>query len=276
MEQGIKNGGEDSEKLIKLIKQHPELKNEDRNNSLDGMSWKKRGVSLLYCMIHLYEDINHFDTINVATKDNIINKNIKEAVDTAYGTASDINDAVEACSDAWDLLDFVDSSGNVLADKEFEDLRNMWQKHFENLEELKETIEHQLGATGAPEDWHGSLENWHGSKDWMNLTVCCNLYKKLHKHFHLDETAENGHTRLQRKLANVICDCLLNELDKVLIKKCNEWAEEGNEEEIYSAAFIAGKAKELRAQILSVKENHHYNSGGEAVTMSVESPYSQR
>jgi hypothetical protein len=95
----------------------------------------------MYCMVHFYEDNSNFDAINGATRDNIICSGIKEHVDTAYKNASIINDAIEACSDAWDLLDFVDSSDNVGADKEFDNMRNMWKKHFRNLEKLKASIE---------------------------------------------------------------------------------------------------------------------------------------
>jgi hypothetical protein len=98
------------------------------------------------------------------------------------------------------------------------------------------------------ENWQGALENWHGSKDWMHLTVDCNLYKKLYMKYYQNGQEEKMNY-LQRKLAYFFHDCLEKELHKVLIEKCNKWAEEGKDEEIYRAAFIAGKAKGLRDKV---------------------------
>jgi hypothetical protein len=222
MEKGIENGKVDSPKLVKLIKQRkpassPELKNEDENyfNGIMQMSWKGKAVSLMYCMIHFYEDGIDFDVINDATRDNIIHGGIKDDVVNAYKKATVINDAMEACSDAWDLLDFVDSSDNVGLDIEFDDLRNMWQKHFGNLEELKRALEQLQMEKNAT----CGLEAWHGSKDWMRLTVHCNLYKRLYMKFHSIAEISQEYHYLRSILAYVIHDCLENEVKKVLIEK---------------------------------------------------------
>lgn len=330
IDEGITKG-KDSEKLIQLIqKQSPvdheyfKLKKQDEIY-FNKMPFKKRGASLMYCMVHLYEHSNNFEGINGATRDNIINTDIKLAVDMAYKMALVIDDAMEACSEAWDLLDFLDNSDNVgasaSADREFDTLRNMWQINFGNLEKLEKAIRAladrhienrersaQLGSTGEREKWHDSLENWQGSKDWMNLTLHCDSYKKLYKKFHsskmnaqvddkenaqvddkeheenikgLDNSIMNAQVHdkehkdmenLIRMLASVIRDCLEKELDKVLVQKCNNWAEQGKEEEIYNAAFIAGKAKGLtRYKSLEGTVNPVFSYGSAGISQSPKS-----
>lgn len=214
----------------------------------------------MYCMVHVYQDTSNFDAINGATRDNIINSDIQKYAVSAYKIASVINDAMESCSDAWDLFDFVDSTDNGRADIEFDNVKNMWQKHFSNLRNLKRAVE-ALPSQRTSEEWHGTLENWRGSKDWMRLTLDCNRYKKLYMKSEKDQLSTNTQEQvaekseedevaeLQSKLAYVIHACLVHELDEALIEKCNKWAEEGNDEEIYHATFITGKAKALRDQI---------------------------
>jgi hypothetical protein len=93
-------------------------------------------------MVHLYEDTSNFDAIDNARRDNyIIDSDIKNGIVTAYEKTPVINDAIEACSKAWDLLEFVDIFDSVEADIELQNLRNMWQNHFRNLEELKSAME---------------------------------------------------------------------------------------------------------------------------------------
>ena len=150
MLEGSANGEDDSTKLIQLIKKKNELKSEHKDYFLE-MSWKKKVISLMHCMVHLYDDTSKFD----ATRDNIINSDIQEEVAKVYKKSRDINDVMEACSYAWDLLDFVDSSNNGREDIEFDELRNMWQKNFENLERLKGAIDGlqmEKKTTGALEN----------------------------------------------------------------------------------------------------------------------------
>lgn len=268
MEQGFRKGEEDCAELIKLIKQQsPASLNRKKNEDdyFNKMSWKRKGVSLMYSMVHVYEDTSNFDAINGATRDNIINSDIQKYVVSAYKIASVINDAMEACSDAWDLFDFVDSTDNGRADNgraniEFDNVRNMWQKHFSNLRNLKRAVE-ALPSQHTSEEWQSALENWRGSKDWVRLTLDCNRYNKLYMKSEKDQLSKTSQEQvdeksqkeqvaeLQSKLAYVIHACFVHELGKALIEKCNKWAEEGNDEEIYHATFITGKAKALRDQV---------------------------
>jgi hypothetical protein len=179
-------------------------------------SWKMRAVSLMYCMIHVSE----------------------------YCTNSDvINDAINVYCQAWDFMDFVDSSDpeanlvSLAADRGFDTLQHIWNKKSEPL------LERKIGPL-----IEGTAPSvlMHDSEEWMTAAMKLNLHKTCRA---VDVHSVNAISDLRCLWTNVIVHCIKNELDKALIENCSKWAEHGQEEEIYRAAFVAGKVKGMRQKM---------------------------
>jgi hypothetical protein len=185
-------------------------------------SWKMKAVSFIHFMLCYYPD----------------NK------------SGDVNDAIKACSEAWALMDFVESSdtavnlASLAADKEFDTLQNTWNKRLKmkptQSKQVRKSdqkiIESRIDSGKRVE----SEDSQQDSMDWMTAAANLSLYRTSKA---IDLPSADSIDRLGRLLANVIVNCLAKELENALIEKCNKWAEDGKERDIYHAAFIAGKAK---------------------------------
>lgn len=227
MQQGV-DSTKDLMEIIKRLQTEPPAADEGEEEKYlkydDKKSWKMKAVSLIHFMLCSYNDSN------------------SEVVDVA----------IKACSEAWALMDFVESSHtevnflSLAADKEFESLENIWNKHLKNkltesepVRTIRSRMTEDLKSRVSDGKSHGSVYNMQDSMDWMMAAA----------NFSLSETSkaidlQSAHTINDSRclLASVIVNCLTNELNNALIEKCNKWAVDFEEEEIYDAAFIAGKA----------------------------------
>jgi hypothetical protein len=268
MEEGFKKG-RNSSQLMKLKVHrtgdpHDEaaisVEEEQYFQQIGKISWKMKAVSLIRFMIFYYED----------------------------AVSTDIDDAIQAYCQAWPLMDIVDSSNpeanlvSEAADKEFDALEDIWKKHLqmksvenpkysdlkEHLfklqeEEIKKGKLCQLDEEGdlklfSDEEKAKAIKDknhkdrFHDNKEWMKRSAAKSSLYKTRKALDLDR----GHSmaRLKRLLANVIFGCMDEEVDKALIKNCNKWAVEGNENDIFEAAFIAGIAKAIGEGEVQLKD----------------------
>lgn len=100
--------------------------------------------------------------------------------------------------------------------------------------------------------------------DWITAAANFSLYKtwEVIESKVIDLHSANAIDSLRSLMANVIVNCLENELNNALIEKCNKWALGGKEQEIYHAAFIAGKA-------MSVSDLFQTSEGNDAVPKAV-------
>ena len=247
MKQGIAKGKDDTQELINILTDKtcsadgdattslPLVVNEDLtvdeekyHGDLGKKSRKMRAVSLIYCMIDFYEDDMNSDVIN---------------------------DSICVYCQAWDFMDFVDSSDpdanlvSLTADKEFDTLQHVWDKRSkpllkQKIRPLVQKMKH-LSKQGTPPPL-----DTHDSEAWMPAVMRYNLYKTWKA---IDSNSIRKIYDLRCLLVNDIVHCIQNELDTALIKNCSKWAEDGKEEEIYRATFIAGKAKGLREKVRLIK-----------------------
>ena len=130
--------------------------NEEKyHGDLGKKSRKMRAVSLIYCMIDFYEDD--------------MNSNV-------------INDSIHVYCQAWDFVNFVDSSDpdanlvSLTAHKEFDTLQHVWDKRSKPLLEQKirplvQKMKH-LSKQGIPPPL-----DTHDSEAWMPAVMRYNLYK---------------------------------------------------------------------------------------------------
>lgn len=267
MEEGSKKG-KDSSQLIKLKVHRTEdpldeaaisveeeeysVEEEEYFQQIGKTSWKMKAVSLIRFIIFYYED----------------------------AVSTDIDDAIQAYCQAWPLMDIVDTSNpeanlvSQAADKEFDALEDIWKQHvkMKSVENPKDShfkkelsklvkvkIEKgqlcQLCEEGdlklfSNEEEEKALKDknykdrFHDDKEWIKRSAAKSSLYKTRKAFNLDR--DHSMARLNRLLANVIFSCMDKEVDKALIKNCNKWAVEGNENDIFEAAFIAGIAKGVK------------------------------
>lgn len=184
-------------------------------------SWKMRAVSVIHFMLCYYDNSN-------------------EGV---------VDEAIKACSEAWPLMDFVESSDTeanlacMAADNEFNTLENIWNKKLKTKHtDQKLTLRNKMKQEIEPISKGGKHAKGGNSMDWMKAAANFGLYQTS-RVIGLDSA--NVIHNLRLLLANVIVDCLAKELNNALIEKCNKWAVDGEEEKIHHAAFIAGKAMGL-------------------------------
>lgn len=236
MKQGIERGKDNTSDLMKILTEKTwsvegeavalslAVDEEKYYQDFGKKSWKMRAVSLIYCMIHVCEFRTNCDVID---------------------------EAMKVYCQAWDFIDFVDSSNpeanlvSLAADKEFDTLQHIWNKKVETLVEGKIrplTQEmRQLSKQGTP-----PIIERHDSEEWMSAALKYNLYKTWKA---VDANSNIAIHDLRCLFGNVIVHCIKNELDKALIENCSKWAKDGREEEIYRATFIAGKAKGMREKV---------------------------
>lgn len=262
MEEGSEKGSKYSSQLIKL-KEHRtgdpphddavvSVEEVENFQEVGKMSWKMKAVSLIRFKIFYYED----------------------------AVSTDIDDAMQAYCQAWLLLDIVDASNpeaklaSLAADKEFDALEDIWNKHLkmksaENpkdshsfKEHLSKLLEGKMEKRELCQLCEGDFqlfseeeeakarkdknykESSHQNKEWMKDAAAKLSVYKTRKALDLD--TDHSMDKLKRLLANVIFSCIDVEFDRAVIKICNKWAREGNESAIFNAAFVAGIAQGLK------------------------------
>lgn len=130
-----------------------------------------------------------------------------------------IDEAMTIYCQAWDSIDFVDSSDleanlvSLATDKEFDTFQHIWNKKVETLLEgkimpVKEKM-HQLSKQGTPP----SIDR-RNSEEWMNTTLKYNPYKTWKV---VDANSDIAIHDLRFLLEKIIVHCIKNELDKALI-----------------------------------------------------------
>lgn len=194
------------------------------------MSSKMRAVSLIHFMLCYYED-THYEVVG---------------------------DAFKACSGAWALMDFVESSEtkanfvSLAANKEFNTLENIWKENLklkpiqskEKLAAIKKEMQEDIESRISKGESEERVNNMSDSMDWMTAAADMSLNKtsKMIESKAIDLHSANAIHDLGCLLAKVIVNCLGIELNNALIQNCCKWAVDGEEEKIYHAAFLAGKA----------------------------------
>lgn len=259
MEQG-KDSTEDLIEMIRRLQRKAPVADggkdaEEKYLKYDGQkSWKIRAVSLIHFMLCYYRDTNSV------------------VVDEAF----------KACSEAWPLMDFVESSdtkanlASLAADKEFNTLENIWRKKLkvkpnqsdpkltirnrmiQNIESklkikssqsdskltIRDTMIQDIKSRISKRKIDGKGDNTQDSMEKMMAAANSSLYKtrRVIKSKAINLRSANAIHTLGYLVASVIVDCLANELKNALTEKCSKWAVEGEEQKIYHAAYIAGKA----------------------------------
>eukprot|EP01018_Ginkgo_biloba_P020536 Gb_33570 [translate_table: standard] len=206
----------------------PELQVDRQLINVTKRSWKMTAVSLITVIIEL----SSF---------------------TDNGSA--VTDAMEACSQAWKIMDFVEKSDpeaalvNEAADKVFYRLHKTrkWLHYHLPLtnstdktsEAAKEAI-HNLAEKGkniAMADRPGQ-----DSRDWKTLAAGYSLYRICERVKCRLNNVEAMLDELQQALANVIGECV-EKVAGVIMEDCREWALSMDEEKVWKAGLVAGKAK---------------------------------
>eukprot|EP00253_Pinus_taeda_P007314 PITA_07314 len=282
LKKGIENGKSSCKELISLIEHKtgtPEeepptcLEEEKQFKAVGKNSWKMRAVSLIHLIICFCDGANS-DMVNVCIE--------------AYLQASCFMDMVDRSDPETKLA-------REAADNEFNTLQNVWKKHrkmqssenskrnrldeekasnrlqspeeearsqkllikkmreplYDNMTQLRKEEE----DAGRRDHRNGCMDTLHDSKDLKAVAAKISLYK-IWKVTIPNPNPEDAIRNLRCLLANIISCCLEEEvLDKALIKNCNKWAQDGNENEIFKAASIAGKAIGVRQQIREGKSN---------------------
>lgn len=246
MQEGMKSG-QDLMKIIRRLQTGaPEggetCREEEKYLQYTGKkSWKMKAASLIHLMLCSYDDTN----------------------------SGVVDDAFKACSEAWPLMDFTESSDtednfvSQAADKEFNTLENIWNKKLKVKPTQSKEV--QTLRNRMIEDMKSRIADGEGGGDESALKNPDSMdWRKAVANFSLNRTSkaidadsvEAMINNSRRSLANVIVDCLANELSNSIIEKCNSWAVDGKEQEIYHAAFIAGKAMAVSDLIQTGQVNH--------------------
>eukprot|EP00253_Pinus_taeda_P004988 PITA_04988 len=249
MKQGVEKGKNNSKELINLLRCKTEAAEDEVDTSLERekhlkevakKSWKMRAVSLIKLMIYFY-DGNEWGPVNNAIQ--------------AYIQARDCMDMVEGFD--WKCMLMSEA-----ADSEFNSLQNIWTQYMKSnqrkvkdsmklLEDnIKKPLRKDMEQLSKQETPAGIVNE---SKEWMTLAANISLHQKWNA---IHDSANAVHN-LESSLANVIFHCIQTELKKALIENCMEWAHDGMEEKILYAAFVAGKAKGVFAQIGDGKGTVH-------------------
>lgn len=230
-----KNRGPVEDEAVALLAEENTLLEEENSFPYMGKkSWKRRAVSLIYFIIYFYDGAN----------------------------SHVVDDAFQAYSQAWDLLDFVDKSDpeakivSDSADKDFNILINIWEnlrkRKSQSPDKLSQQIKQQINPF-MDKLSHKDLHDSRDSRDWMTAASKISLFKRW-KTIDQDSSqpAKSSNSAKMddnvEMLATVIAHCIEKELPKALIENCNKWALDRKEAAIYKAAFIAGKASGLLSQ----------------------------
>lgn len=256
-------------------------------------SWKMRAVSLVHLIIYFYDGTNS-DLVNdcieayrqamcfmdmVDHSDPEV-KLVSEAADNEFNTIESVwkkhrkMQSLENSNRAqWDEKKASNRMYNQLEEasetddqeRESKRLHNEWEEDIETEYQekasnklLKQKIRMPLEVKMEQLSWEeerGGKEGHRNRCDLKTIAAEISLYK-IWKATVPNPNPNDANRILRCKLANIIFHCLEEEvLDKALRKNCNKWAEDGEEKEIFNAAFIAGKAEGVWQQIREGKDD---------------------
>eukprot|EP01018_Ginkgo_biloba_P018505 Gb_35007 [translate_table: standard] len=166
----------------------------ERQFNVSKRSWKMTAVSLITVIIEL-------------------------SAFTENGSA--VTDAMEACSQAWQIMDFVEKSDPEAA----------------LINEAADKVFYQKGKEIAMADLPGQ-----DSTDWKTLAAGYSLYRICERVKGRLSNVKAMLDELQKSLADVIGECI-EKVAGVIMEDCREWAVSMDEEKVWKAGLVAGKAK---------------------------------
>eukprot|EP01018_Ginkgo_biloba_P020561 Gb_16495 [translate_table: standard] len=205
----------------------PELQVERQLIDVTKRSWKMTAVSLITVIIEL----------SAFTKN-----------------GSPMTDAMEACSQAWEIRDFVEKSDldvalvNEATNKIFYHLHKTWQWLHYHLPLTNST---DKSSEATKEAIHNLVEKGkeiaiadrpsQDSRDWKTLAASYNLYRICERLKCRLSDVEAMLDELQQGLVDVIGECV-EKVAGVIMENCREWVVSMDEEKVWKARLIAGKA----------------------------------
>eukprot|EP01018_Ginkgo_biloba_P018502 Gb_23699 [translate_table: standard] len=205
----------------------PKLQVEGQFN-VSKRSWKMTAVSLITVIIEL-------------------------SAFTENGSA--VTDAMEACSQAWKIMDFVEKS-----DPEAALVNEAADKVFYRLHKTRKWLHYHLPFTNSPDKSSGAAKEaihnlaekakeiamadrpGQDSTDWKTLAAGYSLYRICERVKCRLSNVEAMLDELQKSLADVIGECI-DKVAGVIMEDCGEWALSMDEEKVWKAGLVAGKAK---------------------------------
>lgn len=181
------------------------------------------------------------------------------------GPAADtVEHCIEACCEAWGIMELVENSDpeaalvNKQADRLFHSLKK-WRKwlgvplpvnKFEarTLEAAKEAIE-GLGDRGKKMD-NGvcTISTGYDSKNWMAVIAGNNLYKLCESIKNRSDNIEEMLDAIVSLLADVIGSCMFK-VGEIIVDQCTLWAEALMEEKLREVFYEGWRAKGIIQQL---------------------------
>lgn len=195
-------------------------------------SRKMRAVSFIHFMMYFYDETN-------------------------YKVIDDSSKAYSQAQCFMDIVDSLDLDGHLVsltADKEFDTLMKIWSSVNPSNKDLsnkllEEKIKSPLKQLMEQCDEEERTANIEDSRDWMAVAAKISLRKAWKTMDPYKSSSVTAIDHLRSLLANLIDHCMEKELDAAVINNCSKWVQEGRENQIFDAAFIAGKAKAVREKI---------------------------
>jgi len=222
----MEEGRKSTEELSRIINdpaadEDEETRQEEKNylKHVGKKSWKMEAVALIHFMLSL-DDNSNSDDVDFATK---------------------------ACSQAWALMDFVETSDtevnlvSLRADHEFRTVKKWINSTQSERLRIRKGLQRNLSSRTSNAKSPGSQYDPQDSMDW--ITAYANFWLRKTEQV-IARSPDNAIGNLRSLLRNVIADCWA-EAQTLIIENCNKWAVDGKEEGIYHAAFIAGIAMSL-------------------------------
>eukprot|EP01018_Ginkgo_biloba_P019875 Gb_08420 [translate_table: standard] len=167
-----------------------------------------------------------------------------------------VKDAIEACSQAWKIMDLVENSDpetvlvNKAADRLFHNLKESrrWlgldipiNKSDERTGEAAKLAIEILAEKGRE---IADANCGRDSRNWKAVTAGNSLYKLCESIINSPRSGsvEEMLDEIHNSLADVVGWCMAN-VAGVLVEECKKWAERMEEEKVWNAVYIAGIAK---------------------------------
>lgn len=263
------------------------LQEEKQFKAVGKNSWKMRAVSLIHLIIYFYDGTNS-DLVNdcieayrqaLCFMDMVDHsdpeaKLVNEAADNKFNSIESVwkkhrkMQSLENSNRAqWDEEKASNRLHNQLEEpsetddqeRESKRLHNEWEEDIETeyqekasnkllKQKIRMPLEDKMEQLSG-EEKTGGKEGLRNRCDLKTIAAKISLYK-IWKATVPIPNANDAIRILRCVLANIIFHCLEKEvLDEALRKNCNKWAEDGEEKEIFNAAFIAGKAEGVWQQI---------------------------
>lgn len=173
-------------------------------------------------------------------------------------TTDIVNDCIEACRQAWKIMELVENSDPevILVSKQADRLLHsliesrMWLglalpiNNFEarTAEAAKRALE-GLANKGKQTEKTGF-----DSKNWKTVIAGNNLYKLCESIKNSSDNIEEMLNVIQSLLANVIGSCLF-QVGEIIIDESRLWAETFAEEKLWDGFYEAGRAKGVTQQL---------------------------